>query len=334
MLLFCGIFAGLAFNFRLTHLVILVAVAIFIFILFRSESIKRRLFSFVLLLFGAILSSSLTIYLFFKNPQVFLFDNLVFRQMWGVKMIKMSFVSRLFTLFKFLFYPQDLFILILFVLSLAYLLRELKKTHSLASENQVLIISASLALSIMVVSFLISPTQLQYFEQALPFLLIACIPSLRELKYRWQKKKIVVRAIGASYLLFILPFILIFVFGVREKDHRFQLKQIRRVVEVIQENSKAKEKILALWPGYAVLSGREPLPGLEAGGWETAHLFSPQQLEKVKLIDHQKIEEIISEKKVGLLVGWNWFFSESESLLEANYRHIKTVGDVKIYRAK
>ena len=334
MLLFCGIFIGLALNFRLTHLVILISEGILIFLLFRSERMKRKIYNFVFLLFGAILSSSFAIYLFFKNPQIFLFDNLIFRQVWGLEVIKMSFLSRLFTFSKFLFYPQNLFILILVALSLAYLIKQLKKTHNLTPENRIIITSLSLALSIIVVSFLISPTQFQYFEQALSFLLIASIPALRELKSSWQNKKIVIGGVGAFYLLFIIPFVLIFVFGVREKDRQFQLKQIRKVVEVIQENSEAEERILALWPGYVVLSGREPLPGMETGGWEIAHLFSPQKLKKSKLFNRQKMKEIILEKKVSLIVDWNWFLSEFNDLLDANYRHIKTIGSVKIYKAK
>ncbi len=334
MLFLAGIFVGLALNFRLTHLAILICQGVLIFFLFRSESIKRRMCNLLLLFFGAILSSCFAIYLFFKDPQTFLFDNLVFRQVWGLEMIRMSFVSRLFTLSKFLLYPQDLLILILAALSLAYLLRQLRKNHSLTSEGKVMITSTSLAFSIIVVSFLISPTQFQYFQQALPFLLIACLPALKQLTPKWQGRKMVIRVIGALYLLFILPFLLIFVFGIRGKDQQFQLKQVREVVEVVQENSEAPDRILASWPGYVVLSGREPLPGLKTGGWEAARLFSPRELEDAKLIARDEIEKIIADKKARLIVDGSSFLSEFGDILDINYQRIKTIGKVKIYKVK
>jgi hypothetical protein len=40
------------------------------------------------------------------------------------------------------------------------------------------------------------------------------------------------------------------------------------------------------------------------------------------------------EKKVGLIVDGNWFLSEFGNLLDNNYRHVETIGDVKIYKAK
>jgi hypothetical protein len=333
MVFLSGIFIGLALNFRLTHLILLITATLLIFLLPPWENIKKRVFNFVFLLFGAILSSSFAIYLFLRDPHIFIFDNLIFRQIWGLKVIKMNLLTRVFTLCKFLFYPQDLPILILATLSLIYLVRQLRKRYKRNLEDRITIVVLSLAFFIMALSFFISPTQFQYFAQALPFLLVACIPALRKLKSKWENKKIIV-PIGALYLLFIIPFIMIFIFGIREKDQQFTLKNVKRVVEVIQKNSQPKERILAFLPLYVVLSQREPVPGLEAWGGEVAPLLTQKQMIASKLMALEEIKEIIQEGKVNLVVAEEWILPGSDSSLWTNYQLLEKVSGVQIYKKK
>ena len=340
MLFFSGIFMGLALNFRLTHTILLLTASLLIFLLPPVENIRKRICNFVSLLFGVILSSSFAIYLFLRDPHIFIFDNLIFRQIWGHQVIKMNLMNRLFTLSKFLFYPQDLLILILASLSLVGLVGQLKKGYKISLENRVTIVFLSYAFSIILLSLVISPTQFQYFAQALPFLLIACIPALRKLRSKWENKKIVVPS-GALYLLSIIPFVMIFIFGIRERDQQFTLKNLKKVVEVIQKNSQPKERVLAFTPLYIVLSGREPVPGLEAWGGEVAPLLTKKQMRDCKLIDVEETKAMIQEAKVNLIVAEEWVLPlsdpmdpNSDSSLWSKYRLLEKIGGVQIYKKK
>jgi len=333
MLFFSGIFIGLALNFRLTHMILLLTASLLIFLLPPWESIRKRISNFVFLLFGAVLSSSFAIYLFLRDPYIFIFDNLIFRQIWGLEVVKMNFLTRLFTLSKFLFYPQDLPIIILASLSLVYLIRQLRRRYKTSLEDRSTIVVLSFAFSIIILSFFISPTQFQYFAQAFPFLLIACIPALRKLKSKWENKKIVV-PMCALYLLFVIPFVLIFIFGIREKDQQFTLGNVKRVVEVIQKNSQPQERILTFTPLYVVLSKREPVHGLEAWGGEVSAFLTKEQMRDCKLIDLEEIKEMIQGAKVNLIVAEEWVLPGSDSLLWANYQLLEKISGVQIYKKR
>ena len=200
-------------------------------------------------------------------------------------------------------------------------------------EDGITIVVLSFAFSIIILSFFISPTQFQYFAQALPFLLIGCIPALRKLKSKWENKKIVV-PMGALYLLSVIPFVLIFIFGIREKDQQFTLGNVKRVVEVIQKNSQPQERILTFTPLYVVLSKREPVHGLEAWGGEVSAFLTKEQMRDCKLIDLEEIKEMIQGAKVNLIVAEEWVLPGSDSLLWANYQLLEKISGVQIYKKR
>jgi hypothetical protein len=339
-LFFSGIFIGLALNFRLTHMILFVTTSLLIFLLPPLENIRKRMLSFVFLLWGAILSSSFAIYLFLKDPHIFIFDNLIFRQIWGFEIIKMNVLTRLFTFSKFLFYPQDLIILILTIFSLVYLVRRWIKEHKTSLEDRTVIVFLSFAFSIIILSFFISPTQFQYFAQSLPFLLIACVPALRKWKSKWENKRIIV-PMGTLYLVCLIPFVLIFIFAIREKNRQFTIKDLKRVVAVIQKNSQPEERILSFMPLYSVLSQREPMPGLEAWGGEVAPLLTKKQMKDCKLIDLNEVKEMIHEARVNLIVAEEWILPGSDSMnpnsdssLWVKYQLLEKIHGVQIYKKK
>jgi len=264
-ILLSGFFIGISFNFRLTFLFLLLLEGIMIFLLTSYQRIKKKTMDLVLLFSGAILSSPLAIYLFFKNPPAFVFGNIGYHQVWGLKAVKMTLWTKMFTLSKFLLYPQDLFILILAVISTIWLVQSLGKTKRLGSEDKIVIFTSSISLMIVFVCFFMTPTQFQYYEQAIPYILISSIPALSKFKARWTDRKTLAPAISMFYLLFLVPFLIIFLFISREKDKPYGIRQVKKVTEVVEENSRPGEMILCGWPAYVVLSNRETVPGL--GTW-------------------------------------------------------------------
>jgi len=329
-----GFFVGIALNLRLTFSLIWVAEGVLIFILSSTRNIKQKMIAFLFFCLGTILSSSPAIYLFLKDPGAFIFDNLTYHQILGAGFIKLGVLKRLLTVFKFLFYPQNLFVVFLAFFGLIVSFKKRRNTEGCVLNHKIVLSSFIFGIVMIVTSFSISPTTFQHYEQALPFFLISLIPALSHLESKWRNRKIFLGGISTLYIFFVIPFIVIFIFSVRGRDKPYPKSEVRKVVKVVEENSKPKEIVFSTWPAYVVFAKREPVPGLETWGWEVAHLLSPRELKRSKLINRQKMEEIIVEKKVGLIVSFCSDLSGLENLLDVNYRLIKTIGDTKIYKAK
>jgi len=330
-LFWAGFFAGLAFNFRLTFFLILALEAVMIFVLPPYLSLKKRIIDAFWLFPGAILSSFLAIYLFFKNPEAFIFGNLGFHQLWGTGLLKMTFFEKLYTFSKFVFSPQNLFILILAAVSLIWLVKKLIKEGRLTLEDKIIIFALSISVVIIVTSFLMTPTEFQYYQQSLPYLLFSSVPPLSRLISKWKDKKLIWRGCAAFYLLSAAPFIVVFIFAIRPKDVPFRIDKTKEVVEVVKQNSSPKEKILSGWPGYVIFAQRESVPGMETFGWAIVHLLSKEEIENFRLLDRQKISEMILDQKVNMIIEDKWFLCDFEELIEPNYHLVGAFEFAKIY---
>jgi len=333
-ILLAGFLVGIALNLRLTFSLIWLAEGVLIFFLSSMKNKKQKMIAFLFFCLGTVLSSSFAIYLFLKDPGAFIFDNLTYHQILGAGFIKLGFLKRILTVFKFLFYPQNLFIIFLALVGLIVSFKKRRNTEGCVLNHKIVLSAFIFGIVMIVTSFSISPTTFQHYEQALPFFLVSLIPALSYLESKWGNRKIFLGGISTLYIFFVIPFIVIFIFSVRDRDKPYPKSEVRKVVKVIEENSEPKEMVFSTWPAYVVFAKREPVPGLETWGWEVAHLLSPQELKRSKLINRQKMEEIILEKKVGLIVNFCSDLSGLENLLDVNYRHIKTIGDTKIYKAK
>jgi hypothetical protein len=328
-----GLFIGVALSFRLVLFPILLVEGSLIFVLSTEKITKREVFELFLLLFGAVIGSLLSIYLFIRSPSAFLFGNIGYHLIWGNQVIRMTLVERLFTLSKFIFYPQNLLIMVLTGLGVTTLIQKIKKGQ-LEPKDNVIIAALVCSLVLIITCFFMSPTQLQYYEQALPYLLILSIPGWHKLSEKSKSEKAKTIAISASYFLFLLPFVVIFIFTVRQKDKPFELSTVRNVVSVIENNSESHDLILSPWPGYAVLSGRKSVTGLETWGGGVIPLLSSKQLSDFKLIDDLTVEKLIQERKVSLIVTEDWFPAHIENLIQINYDLVNSTPFADIYVTK
>jgi hypothetical protein len=330
-LFWAGFFIGMAFNFRLTFFLILAIEGIMIFVLPSYESVKRRIGNVPFLILGAVLASGFAIYLFLKNPSAFVFGNIEFHQVWGLEVIKMTFFQKLYTFSKFVFNPQNLFLLILTIVSMIWLVKKLAKKIKPTSEDKITIFALSISLVMIVTGFLQEPTEFQYYEQSLPYLLFSSAPVLSRLISKWKDRKLIWRGCAAFYLLFAAPFIVVFIFAIRPKDIPFRIDKTKEVVEVVKQNSPPKEKILSGWPGYVVFAQRESVPGMETFGWAIVHLLPKEEVKNFRLLDRQKISEMILDQKVNMIIEDKWFLCDFEELIEPNYHLVGAFEFAKIY---
>jgi 4-amino-4-deoxy-L-arabinose transferase-like glycosyltransferase len=330
-LFWAGFFIGLAFNFRLTFFLILAIEGITIFALPPYESLKKRIVDVILLVSASILASPLAIYLFFKNPSAFVFGNFGFHQAWGLEVIKMTFFQKLYTFSKFVFNPQNLFLLILATVSMIWLVKKLTKKMEPTSEDKIIIFALSISLVMIVTGFLQEPTEFQYYEQSLPYLLFSSVPVLSKLTSKWKDEKLVWRGSTVLYLLSAIPFIVVFIFAIRPKDIPFRIDKTREVVEVVKQNSSPGEKILSGWPGYVIFAQRESVPGMETFGWAIVHLLSKEEVENFRLLDRKSISEMILAQKVNMIIADKWFLCDFEELIEPNYHLVGVFEFARVY---
>lgn len=260
-LFWAGLFLGLAFNFRATFLVIFLLEVVVILLFYQ---IPNRFKSILGLFSGALIPSIPSLVFFFKNPWVFIFNNFTYHQIWGKEVVQMGVMQKILVLGKFIFYPQNLFLIVLAVCGIWRSFKNNFKPGKIAS---------IFAMVLVIVYFLATPTQFQYYEQALPYVLILSTfgflailnwpnqsrPSINPL-FKWGS--------GIYYLLTLIPFFLVFISGVRERDQFFKISEVKKVVSVIQESTTAQDKILSVWPGYLVFSKREGIEGMNTCGYE------------------------------------------------------------------
>ncbi|MGB7060952.1 MAG: hypothetical protein WBF13_01190 [Candidatus Zixiibacteriota bacterium] len=333
MIFLSGLLVGAAFNFRLALFPILLVEGFLIFLLSTGRSTRSGLSDLALLLCGALFSSVFSIYLLARDPAAFYFGNVGYHLIWGNQAIGMTLMGKVLTLSKFVFYPQNLIILILMVMSAATLLRK-ARAGQLDLHDRVIAAALVFALVLIITFFLMSPTQFQYYQQALPYLLICSIPALGKLEPRLKAKKPQAIAVGAVYLSFILPFAIIFLFAVRQRDKPFEIKTVKTVVEAIQKNSQPDDSILTAWPAYAVLSERKVLPGLETWGGGVIPFLSLQQVRRFKLIDDLRVKKLIGGREVNLVVKEGWFPPQFDDLIEENYDLVTSTPFADIYVVK
>ncbi len=300
-----------------------------IFFIFQS-----KVFSFFQFLAGAISSSFLSVFLFFKDGQSFVFNNLGYHQLWGGKVIGMGLLTKFFTLAKFLFYPQNLLILILAALTISFLIKKKKAQKTLSEKDRVYLIAFVFSLIILVGYFLASPTQLQYYHQALPYLLVLSGPGLTSVVEFFRKRKSILYGLAVFYLLCLIPYLLIFVFTIREKDRVFRVDQVRKVIKVVQENSVEEEPILSDWPGYAVLANRSVVRGTETCGQDVSHLLTEDMLKRFKIIDRRRVKDVIRNKEVNLVVTGIGTYRYLDDLTKENYYLLKEIGGAKVFLKK
>jgi hypothetical protein len=328
-----GFFVSLAIGFRLVLFPLFLVEAILLLVMSKGNVLQEKLKHLLLLILGTMFGSCLTIYLLLKDPSSFVFGNLGYHLIWGNQVIQMTLLRRLFTLAKFVFYPQNLMILILAFLGALSLLRRMKK-GKLAPQDRVTVAAVACSAALIPTFFLMSPTQFQYYEQVLPFLLLTSLPILPLLAEKMEQRKYLTFTASIGYLLLVIPFVMIFIFGIRQRDKPVEIKTVQEVVQAIRENSRPQEAIFTAWPGYAVLSRRNVKPGLEAWGGGVIPFLSPQQITRFKLIDDSRVEQTIAQKQVGLIVKEEWFPAHIAALIEENYRLVKSTPFADVYVVK
>jgi len=324
-----GMFVGLAFNCRLTFLPIFCLELMLISLFYRN-----RLANLTSVIAGALFSSIGSIYLLLKGPDTFLFNNWGWHQIWGNKLVRMDFLGKLHVLSKFIFYPQNLFILILALMACIYILKKPEHDNTAGALSKIQLMALGFSVLFLLFAFLPNPSQSQYYQHAIPYLLIFSASSLDRLLTWLDKRRFLAFLGSAFYFLGLAPFVFVFVFTIRPKDRIFKINRVKKVVQIIQENSRKDDYIFSWWNGYVFLSGRRLLPGNYTWDHQMTPLITEQQIEKFNIPDWKDVNQTISMCKPTLIIDTNEYLSKMFTGLREYYRISQVLQDfneIKIY---
>jgi 4-amino-4-deoxy-L-arabinose transferase-like glycosyltransferase len=325
-----GIFVGAAVGFRLVLFPLFFVYGLALLVLPAGKTVKGKVDHLLHLLLGTVVGSFLTIYLLIRDPSAFMFGNLGYHMLWGYQVIKMTLIRRLFTLTEFLLYPQNTLILVLAALGTVALVRSIRGRRP-ETREQVMFAAAAAGVVLMATALAMSPSQFQYYQQALPYLLICSIPVLRKLTPRIRMMRPGTVVASASYLALVGPFVIIFLFGLRQKNQPCRLNTMRTVVQAIQSNSRCDQVLFTAWPGYAFLSKRKVEPGLETWGGGVIPFLSSREIARFKLVDDKQVERMLATKEPAVVVEEDWYPPKVKDLIQKNYHLVGSTPFAEVY---
>lgn len=215
-------------------------------------------------------------------------------------------------------------------------------------------LAAGIALAVMVVSLVPTPTYAQYFCIAVPFLIVNAIFGCARLRDDLSSPagrglRRYARALFAAFLVaYLLPAPFEAYRYTVDGDkvpgvytHRnapnWAIPMIRQVSRAIDEAAPAPSgETLSWWPGYLLESNGSVLAKLENpyALWYSSNL-SPLQVMKYKFISHPELEWHIGNHTAPVAVVGNWMFDSKpfyrDLLVRSGYVLTRRVGETEIY---
>ena len=178
-----------------------------------------------------------------------------------------------------------------------------------------------------VACFLPTPTYVQYFCVAVPFMVLTLVEAFRE---RVLALVLVPYAVAAAFayahLVDTSPLL------------KPSVASIQNVSDVVQRESAPGEVVLSSWPGYLFGTHAESWPGYSNhfAPAAAAHI-SRAEARRVHVVSEAQLEAAIAARRPRLVVYRNWvttapFARWDAALRRGRYRLVETVETARIYR--
>lgn len=181
-----------------------------------------------------------------------------------------------------------------------------------------------------------TPTYVQYFAVAVPFLIVVAIELAADLRGRAGGAAAARTALGVALVAYValgLPDLVRY--PRLSADER--IGTLRRVGAIVDEHTRPGETVLASWPGYLYGTHALPAPGLENDfAPHEAAALSPDEARRYRLASAADVERRLAagETRVVVYRLWNRFppVPDWEGRLRlGGYRPVATVDTTKIY---
>ena len=331
--LLSGIAFGLAANIRLTLLPL--ALLIMIFVVANAD--KRRLRHLAVCLAGVIAASALSISLFARDPQSFLFNNIEFHL---IRYPGISFwhaiLERLLVLGKLAVNPQLIIIALLLAVSFLSLRRDqptITFKSVFRSRDQFIFLMLGL---ILLIHILPNPIHQQYFTQVVPFAILLLPRGLDYLiahRTRLFRPPSLFKIASVIYVLGLIPYFAIFLGAVRERDNSHRIENVRALCDRIASDD-IEGPLYSEWPVIPVLSDRGAVGGLEFIAYDYGYPLTDAE----KRYYHMPVSEDINEKLRNRIPSFCIVFDfphpDLEVTMEQNYEPVGSFDRYQLYRRK
>lgn len=340
-ILTAGFFLGLACNTRLMMLP-LAFISVIWLVMCRCrqgfvKAAKDALFFFA----GFLPSCLVSLYLLMKNPDSFLFDNLIFHitctGMHGYEALMLKFKSayRVFTR------PQ-FFILFIALLGTSIIARDAILRRYNTGKYKEEFLAFAFFVVIFIVSLMPPGAHEQYFVMTIPFLIILSCPFIQNIL---QNKKNILYSVAMAlmivYVIFSAPSTGVMGgIGITSND-KWTWRNAGRIAQGVQRLTDKEDLVLSWWPGYTFLAHWKNLPGMENefGGMLGRGKISYEDMKKYKIASKEVLAEAI-KSGVPKVVIWDSLYTQDngkkdlEMLIKDRYRLAVSIDDTALYVAR
>ncbi|MFZ1685276.1 MAG: glycosyltransferase family 39 protein [Candidatus Zixiibacteriota bacterium] len=321
-----GVAFGLAINFRS---VLVVTAFPAMLVLWHGPS-QTRMRSWWQFLGGALAVSLTSVKLLFQDPSRFYFNNLGFH---FVRNPGVGFADAMLergeAFGKFLINPQ----LWLILLGIVVIWR--KRSKLVSNESKAVTrLALWFALVIIAVYLIPSPVHVQYFQQALPFLIIASLPGLELIlapsgKFLGMSRGRLLVVGGVIYMAALLPFAVIYVGAIRHDDRPYSIRNTKELSQFVRDYPEPGP-ILSEWAGVPVLSGREGLGSTEFVGFQYQMPGDAAQFRTYHLPVNDDLKRALEDRIPVLYIVWNQPDSALTDVAGRNYHQVDEFEQFKV----
>ncbi len=247
-----------------------------------------------------------------KSAGSFIYDTFIFqifresdRSLGAILQNKIS------TVLKTVIDPHLLIILILTIISIRLLLRSkrIANIRDLAARPEGM---ALMNLTLIAIVYLLPHPILRYYvEQFLAFGIIVLAFGIEEIGKVLSRvagplqKRMLIGIIAALYVLSILPYVAVYVYGLRKTDRRYLLAEVKKVTAQMLKFGVPGDTVLTEWAGYHFFTGQVPLPQTEILGFQFPLPLDHDGYMKLKLCDNVYLKDRVSTKTPALVVTLN-----------------------------
>ncbi|GEM_PF-2140175 len=336
-LIISGLFLSLLISFRSLFMVLLPAYVLSVYYL-SQEHRRRNFWIMILSMIPLSLPNALVIANSFEK---FYYGNVIFQMTRDINRSLGDIVmNRLVTLYRVLIDPHLLIIFTLAVVSVIFLFRKKKivrlKDLFIKAEGM-----AVLNLALIAIVFTIPhPMARRYVDNYLMFAIIVGAFSIQFLSEWFKEKvkpatvKIMIGGATALYVVSLVPYFAIFLFGMRGHDQIFRITNVREVTDHMLAVASETDTVFSGWAGYTFITGQTPLRYTEIVGYDLGIPLSHEEYLKCNLCDGIYLKDQVAQKIPNLVVLQNSEQPYYADLMAENYDRTYKSDVAAVYKRK
>lgn len=341
-----GLLLGFAVDVRLY---LLGLTPLFLWWIWQDAEPRLRVKPVLWFLAGLAVAALPNVYFLAQDPQAFVFGNMLFHAIRSDAGLVGNFGEKLVVLVRLVLMGYDgnglqigLLLVVIFMIGRV-------KARPTAARR-----SLQLAMTLALISWLPTPTYIQYFCLCIPFLIVAAVCSASDLVDSLVLLKtrrltaiggitlvaIFAAASAQDYVRFLKTGQDVIGIRVRDRANNWRIETVNAVSRGIDELAAPGERVMSFWPGYYLQSKADPLPGFENNtGRERAEALSPGELSKYHIVSGYQVARELAHHNPRLVVLGNQEYMRLESrpyeemLVRSGYVAVRRIGHTSIWAA-